>query len=340
MRRLNVAIVGCGSISKTHILALSRTDKAVLYAVCDRNAERARAVGEAERAVVYTDIDQLLGDPAVDVVLILTASGTHADLGIQAAKAGKHVIVEKPIDISMDKAKQLVKTCRENGVTLSCIFQHRYDTDVQALKQAIREGRLGTLNAGCCHTKWYRGQAYYDEVDWRGTKAMDGGGALMNQGIHQLDLFQYLMGDVDEVYACCATRAHERIDVEDLCMAVLKFKNGALGLLEASTVANPGFYSRIDVNGSKGSVILQNNSVVEWKLEDGEAYQATTTELPHLRQLEDILDSINEGRDSLVCGEEALKPLCIIEAAYRSAELGRPVKVVYQQEDGNDIYGE
>lgn len=333
MRPLNFAIVGCGAISKTHILALEKTEKACLYAVCDRNPERAGQVGEAGHAVVYTEYDRLLEDPQVDVVLILTASGTHGDLGIRAARAGRHVVVEKPIDISVPKARELVETCREMGVSLSCIFQHRYDKDVRALKQAIREGRLGELNAGCCHTKWYRGQAYYDEVDWRGTKALDGGGALMNQGIHQLDLFQYLMGDVEEVSAYCATRAHERIDVEDLCMAVLKFKNGALGLMEASTVANPGFYSRIDINGSKGSVILQNNTVQEWKLEDGEEYTGSKTELPHLIQLEEIADSIREGRDCMVSGEEALKALCIIEAIYKSAELGKPVKVAYQQED-------
>ncbi len=332
MRQLNFAIIGCGSISKTHILALNKTEKASLYAVCDRDLKRAEAVGRENNAVVYTDMDEMLKDPKVDVVLILTASGTHADLGIRAAAAGKHVVVEKPIDISAAKARELIRACRAGGVSLSCIFQHRYDRDVQALKQAIREGRLGELNAGCCHTKWYRGQAYYDEVDWRGTKALDGGGALMNQGIHQLDLFQYLMGDVDEVSAYCATRAHTGIDVEDLCMAVLKFKNGALGLLEASTVANPGFYSRIDINGSKGSVILQNNTVQEWKLEDGQEYQATKTELPHLIQLEDIIDSIAGGCDSMVSGEEALKALCIIEAVYQSAELGKPVKVAYQQE--------
>ena len=331
MKPLNFAIVGCGVISKTHILALGKSEKACLYAVCDRDPERAAAAGAAAHAVVYTELDRLLADPLVDVVLILTASGTHGELGIRAARAGKHVVVEKPIDVSVPKARELVHTCREMGVSLSCIFQHRYDADVQALKRAIREGRLGGLNAGCCHTKWYRGQAYYDEVDWRGTKALDGGGALMNQGIHQLDIFQYLMGDVEEVTAFCATRAHERIDVEDLCMAVLKFKNGALGLLESSTVANPGFYTRIDINGSKGTVILQNNTVQEWRLEDGEEYQGTKTELPHLLQLDEIADSIREGRDSLVNGEEALKALCIIEAIYRSAELGRPVKVEYQE---------
>lgn len=329
MKKVNYAVIGCGSISKTHIKALQQVEKAVLYAVCDKSEERAKAAAAETGAVIYTDMDELLADEKVDAVIILTASGMHADMGMKAAKAGKHVVVEKPIDISVEKAMQLIEVCEENHVSLSCIFQHRYDEDTKALKKAVEEGRLGTLNAGCCHTKWYREQEYYDEVDWRGTKRYDGGGALMNQGIHQLDMFQFLFGDVDEVFAYCATRAHERIDVEDLCMATLKFKNGALGLLEASTVANPGFYTRIDVNGSKGSVILQNNTIQEWKVEGEESRQGTKTELPHRLQLEEITESILSGKPSLVNGREALKVLSLVEAIYKSALTGKPEKVIY-----------
>lgn len=200
-RKINYAIVGCGAISRTHIRALKQMEKAVLYAVCDKSKERAEEAAAETGALVYTDLDDMLGDKNVDAVIILTASGMHGDMGMKAAKAGKHVIVEKPIDISVIKAKQLIRVCDENNVTLSCIFQHRYDKDTKELIKAVREGRLGTLHAGCCHTKWYRGQAYYDEVEWRGTRQYDGGGALMNQGIHQLDLFQYIMGEVDEVFA-------------------------------------------------------------------------------------------------------------------------------------------
>ncbi|MED9904873.1 MAG: Gfo/Idh/MocA family oxidoreductase [Lachnospiraceae bacterium] len=330
MKNVNYAILGCGAIAKTHIKALAQVKNAKLYAVCDKSMERVQAAAEQTGAVPYTDMDEMLKDKEVDAVIILTASGMHADMGMRAANAGKHVIVEKPIDISVKKARCLIETCDKNGVTLSCIFQHRYDEDTIALKEAVKEGRLGRLDAGCCHTKWYRGQAYYDEVDWRGTKKYDGGGALMNQGIHQLDYFQYVMGEVDEVFAYCATRAHERIDVEDLCMATLKFKNGALGILEASTVATPGFYTRIDINGSKGTVILQNNTIQQWKVEGEEERQGTFTELPHRLQLQEITDSILAGRPSLVNGREAVKVLCLAEAIYRSAESGRPEKVIYE----------
>ena len=330
MKKVNYGILGCGGIAQTHMKALALVENAKLYAVCDRTPERAKAAAEQTGAVAYTDMDEMLADSEVDAVIILSASGMHADMGIRAANAGKHVIVEKPIDISVEKAKLLIEACDKNGVTLSCIFQHRYDEDTIALKKAVEEGRLGRIDAGCCHTKWYRGQAYYDEVDWRGTKKYDGGGALMNQGIHQLDFFQYIMGEVDEVFAYCATRAHERIDVEDLCMATLKFKNGALGIMEASTVANPGFYTRIDVNGSKGTVILQNNTIKEWKIEGEEERKGTFTELPHRLQLQEITDSILEGKPSLVNGQQALKSLCIAEAVYRSAKSGRPEKVIYE----------
>lgn len=329
-KKVNYGILGCGGISKTHIKALGFLENAALYAVWDRTAKRAQEAAEQTGAKAYEDMDAMLADQNVDAVIILTASGAHGDMGIRAANAGKHVIVEKPLDISVEKAKLLIEACDKNGVTLSCIFQHRYDEDTVALKKAVEEGRLGRINAGCCHTKWYRAQEYYDQVEWRGTKKYDGGGALMNQGIHQLDLFQYIMGDVEEVFAYCAVRAHERIDVEDLCMATLKFKNGALGILEASTVAAPGFYTRIDVNGSKGTVILQNNTVKEWKVDGEEERKGTFTELPHRLQLKEITDSILEGRDSLVNGREALKSLCIAEAVYRSAKSGMPEKVIYE----------
>lgn len=329
-KKVNYAILGCGAISQTHIKALARVEKAVLYAVCDKDEERAKEAASETGALIFNDLDQMLADKNVDAVIVLTASGTHGDMGMLAARAGKHVIVEKPIDISVEKAKQLIHTCEEHHVSLSCIFQHRYDADTIALAEAVREGRLGALNAGCCHTKWYREQTYYDEVGWRGTRQYDGGGALMNQGIHQLDLFQFIMGEVEEVFAYCATRAHERIDVEDLCMAALKFRNGALGILEASTVAKPGFYTRIDINGSRGSVILQNNAVIEWKVEGEEAYRTQKTDLPHRLQLEEITESILAGKPSLVNGKEALKALQVVEAIYRSAETGRPEKVCYE----------
>ncbi len=330
MKKVNFAIIGCGTISSTHIAALKEISKAQLIAVYDRSIEKVQAIAQIEHVKGYTDMESLLADDEDDAVIILTASGMHADMGIKAAQAKKHVIVEKPIDIDVDKAKHLIKQCGQNNVKLSCIFQHRYDQDTITLKEAIEDNKLGVIHSGCCHTKWFRSQAYYDETPWRGTKELDGGGALMNQSIHQLDLFQYLMGDVEEVFGYTATRAHTGIDVEDIAMATLKFKNGAIGILEANVCAYPGFNTRIDLCGSKGTVILEDNKVTHWALKSGETYQSRKTDFPHKEQLEEITNAILENRDPLVTGDEALKSLILVEAIYQSSILGRPIKVDYR----------
>ena len=177
MKQLNYGIVGCGAISQTHIRALEQIEGARVYGVCSRNQEKAAETAKAVGAKWYPDMGRMLKDSEIDVVLILTASGMHSNMGVEAARAGKHVIVEKPLDISVEKGKRLIAECEKAGVTLNCIFQHRFDEDVIALKEAIAAGRLGALYGGCCHTKWYRTQDYYDQVDWRGTLKLDGGGA-------------------------------------------------------------------------------------------------------------------------------------------------------------------
>jgi predicted dehydrogenase len=277
----------------------------------------------------------------IDIVSVLTPSGLHAEIGIAAARAGKHVIVEKPMDITLERAGALILACREAGVKLCVISQHRFDPAVVALKQAVVEGRLGQLNFGGSHTKWYRSQDYYDSGDWRGTWALDGGGALINQSIHYVDILQYILGPVSELHAYCATRAHERIEVEDLAVASLKFRSGALGLLEGSTSAYPGFCARLDVYGSDGSVIIENDSVSEWRMRSGETNPVPTQEagfiggssskdiwhFSHRCQIADMLDAIREDREPLVNGDEGRKPLEIVLAVYESARTGKPVKL-------------
>ncbi|GAQ24943.1 Gfo/Idh/MocA family protein [Tepidanaerobacter syntrophicus] len=325
---VNFAIIGLGSISTTHIAALKEIDEANLVAVYDRTIEKAKKVAAMENVKGYSDIDLLLKNEDIDAVIILTASGLHADLGIKAAQAKKHVIVEKPIDINVNKARDLIEHCKRNNVKLSCIFQHRFDSDILNLKKAIDENKLGKLNSGCCHTKWFRPQEYYNEVAWRGSREL-GGGALINQGIHQLDLFQYLMGDVEEVYGYAETLAHVDIDAEDVAMAVLKFKNGAIGILEANVCAYPGFNTRIDISGNDGTVILENNTVKQWKLRNGEEYAGSETVFPHKIQLQDIVSAIKENREPAVNGEEALKSLILVDAIYKSSTTGKPIKVNY-----------
>jgi predicted dehydrogenase len=260
------------------------------------------------------------------------------------------VLTEKPIDVSLEAADRLIKACADAGVVLSCISQHRFDDAMIRTKEALDEGKFGTLTFGGSHTKWYRTQEYYDSGDWRGTWELDGGGALMNQSVHYVDMLQYIMGEAEEVTAYCATRAHVRIQVEDVAAAILKFKNGAIGLLEGNTAAFPGFHTRLDINGTQGSVIIENDKIREWRFQaEGEsmpgfygsssktaqakpeeatgASSAAISVNSHQRQIQDVVDAILTGRKPAVTGELARHPLAIILAVYESARTGRPVKV-------------
>jgi predicted dehydrogenase len=290
----------------------------------------------------------MLKDGNIDLVHVCVPSGLHAELGVKAAKAGKHVLVEKPIDVTLEAADRLIKACDEAGVLLSCISQHRFDDAMIEAHEALEKGLFGRLTFGGSHTKWYRSQEYYDSGDWRGTWALDGGGALMNQSVHYVDMLQYMMGQVDEVSAYCATLAHERIEVEDVAAASLKFKSGAVGLLEGNTTAFPGFCTRLDIYGCDGGIIVDNDRIRERKfrsegaggggfygeVSDGDearqgagAASAAIGADSHQRQIQDVMDAIQQGRQPKVTGRDARHPLAIILAVYESSRLGRPVKV-------------
>jgi UDP-N-acetyl-2-amino-2-deoxyglucuronate dehydrogenase len=340
-RTFNFAIVGYGMIAGIHAASIAELPNARLAAVCGNNRDRTEAFAAAYGAAVYTDYDEMLVNDEIDIVCILTPSGTHAKLGIAAARAGKHVIVEKPIDITLESADLLIETCRASGVKLCCISQHRYDHAVVELKKAADAGMLGQLNFGASHTKWYRSQEYYDRTAWRGTWAMDGGGALINQSIHYVDLLLYIMGPVEEVFAYCATRGHERIEVEDIAAAAVKFKTGAIGLIEANTTAYPGFSTRLDIYGTNGSVIIENDKVKEWKLANGFEYVPPSEDAnvkigaasvdishhSHKEQIKHFLACIEEGKETLVNGEEARTTLQTVLSIYESARTGKPIKI-------------
>jgi len=339
---LGFAIVGCGVIGPQHAVAISEMPGARLVAVCDVAADRAQALADRHGAAAYTDYAAMLLRPDLDVVVVATPGGLHAQMGMSAARAGKHVIVEKPMDVSLAKADALAGACAEAGVKLCVISQHRFDPVVEALRRAVADNQLGTLNFGAAHTKWWRAQEYYDSADWRGTWALDGGGALINQSIHYVDLLQYIMGPVAEVSAYAATRAHVRLEVEDVVVAAVKFKSGALGLIEGNTAAYPGLVTRLDIYGSDGAVVIENDAVKEWQLRSGAAGPAAADSgttiagtssaniwhIPHRRQIQDMIDAIREDRPPRVDGAEGRKPLEIVLAVYESARTGRPVRLV------------
>jgi len=345
-KTMNFAIIGCGVIGPTHALSIVELPGTRLVAVCDIIQDRARNLAQRFSAYgnpveAHTDYNEMLRRDDIDVVNVATPSGLHAQVGMAVARAGKHVIVEKPMDITLAKADALIKTCQAAGVKLCCISQHRFDQATKELKKAVEEKKLGQLNFGGAYTQWYRTQEYYDSGDWRGTWSLDGGGALMNQSIHYVDLLQYIMGPVVEVHAFCATRAHTRIEVEDTAVAALKFKSGALGVIEGMTSAYPGYCARLEVYGSDGGITIENDLIKDWQLRCGEkpapaeeignlivgTSSAEIWQVSHRRQVQEMIQAIREDRDPLVNGAEGRKPLALILAIYESARTGKPVKL-------------
>ncbi len=343
---IRFALIGCGVIAPTHARSIMELPNARLVAVCDLVEAKARALAgqfttEFGPPAVYTDYHRLLEREEVDVVSVLTPSGTHACIGSDVARAGRHVLVEKPMDVILERADALISTCQAAGVKLGVISQHRFDPAIVALKRAVDENRLGQLNFCGSHTKWYRSQEYYDSGDWRGTLALDGGGALINQSIHYVDLMSYIMGPIEELSAYCATRAHTRIEVEDIAVAAVRFRSGALGIIEGNTAAYPGFCARLDVYGTDGSVIIENDRVKEWRLRSGEPYPGEDGPThfiggtsshdiwhhSHRRQIQDMIEAICTGREPLVNGAEGRRALQIVLAVYESARTGRPVRL-------------
>ncbi len=332
-------IVGTGVIAAVHAEAIAALPGAALAAVTDVAPAAAAAFAAARGCAAEPDLDALLARPDVDVVSVCVPSGLHAEVGIRAAKAGKHLAVEKPIDVTLAAADRLIEAARAAGVALTVISQHRFDPDVIEAKRLLDGGALGRLVLGEASTKWYRTQAYYESAAWRGTRAMDGG-SLMNQGIHYVDLLRWCMGPVTEVTAICATQAHQ-IEVEDTSLALLRFSSGAVGTIVASTAVFPGFAQRLEITGTEGTVAVEDGALVRSAFgserhEPGGGPQAGGTAAAasnpaavaagsHAAQLADLLAAIEEGREPAVSGEAGRAALKIVCAVYESSGSGRTV---------------
>lgn len=340
-------IVGCGMIAEFHARAIAEIPGARLVAVLDRNPPKAAkiaglAVGECR---AYDDLDAMLDHPGLDVVCVCTPSGSHRDPAVKAARAGKHVVVEKPLEITVPRADAIIRACDDAGVRLCAIFPSRFSPANVALKAAIDAGRFGRLTLGDTYVKWWRSQDYYDSGKWRGTWDLDGGGALMNQAIHNVDLLQWLMGEVESAQAMTALLAHERIEVEDTAVAILRFRSGALGVIEATTGAFPGILKRTEIHGDRGSARVEQDDVTLWSFADERPEDAgvlappgtTTTggagdpraisHAGHREQLADFLRAIDTGAPARVDGREGRKAVEIIQAIYRSARVEGPVRL-------------
>lgn len=339
-------IVGCGVIAPYHARAIAELPEARLVAVADPKPDNAHQFATEFGAEAYTDVHELLARPDLDIICVCVPTGLHAEIGMKVAAARKHVIVEKPIEVTLEAADRLIAACKSNGVELAVISQHRWDAGVRELKELVDSGRLDALVLGDAIVKWYRTQQYYDSAGWRGTWKLDGGGALMNQGVHYVDLLQWVMGPVERVFARSRTSAHERIEVEDIAVAVLSFASRAVGILECSTAVYPGLSERLEVSGTGGTAIVEAGllKVRELKDEKGEtppyggklaatgdgrgwaaANPADISHRGHREQLADMIEAIENGRRPLIDGVEARKPLEVILAVYESARTGRDV---------------
>lgn len=346
-------IVGCGMISKFHAKAIQDIPDAELVAVHTSNPEHGQAVAEIVGGCeIDTDFEQFLKHPGLEIVNICTPSGAHRDPAVAAAEAGKHVVVEKPLEITLSRCDEIIGACRKNSVKLCTIFPSRFSPANRTLKEAIDGGRFGQLTLGDTYVKWWRPQEYYDSGGWRGTWELDGGGAYMNQAIHNVDLLYWLMGDVAEISGVTETRAHERIEVEDVGVAALRFQNGALGTIEATTSAWPGLLKKTEIHGTGGSVIVEQDDVLMWdfaeKTPEDEAIKekfakkvggtggasdpSAISHAGHREQLQDLIDAIQTGREPLVDGEEGRKSVEIILAVYQSSWTGRHVGLPLEQD--------
>ena len=337
MDKVRFGIIGCGVISSFHARAIADIEEAELYGCVDAYAPSAERFAKEHGVKQYASLEEMLSDPAIDAVTICTPSGLHTQQAIAAMRAGKHVVCEKPMSLTLEQADELIRTANETGVKVCIISQFRFTPAVQAVKKAIEAGALGKIVSGSLQMKYFRSDEYYASGAWRGTWAMDGGGCLMNQGIHGVDLLQYLVGPVTRVSAFCKTQTRP-IETEDSAAAALEFACGAVGTLEGSTTCFPGYPRRIEICGEKGSVVLEEDEIVRWDLpeerpETQESVSAAASDPSairaegHERQLANMVRAILGEEPLWVDAKEGKKPVEIILSIYRSSETGRPVEI-------------
>jgi predicted dehydrogenase len=336
-------------IARFHARALADVPGTRVVALVSRSEANARAMAQQLSLTcdVSTDLNAVLARPDVHVVIVTTPSGAHREPAVAAAETGKHVVVEKPLEITTQRCDEIIAACDRHRVKLCTIFPSRFGDANRALKAAVDAGRFGRLTLAETTCKWWRSQAYYDEGGWKGTQALDGGGALMNQAIHNVDLLLWMMGPVTQISGLTATLAHERIEVEDTAVACLRFANGALGVIQATTSVHPGLPKTIAIHGDHGTAIIEQDDVLRWELtpemEEDKAVRAqfavksgasggssnpgAISHVGHARQLDDFVRAIRNNTSPLVDGREGRKAVEVIAAIYQSAATGRTVLI-------------
>lgn len=369
MEKVKTAIVGCGKVGHMHARALNSVPESVFTAVCGREINKTRIFAEQYGVRAYSDIEEMVADAGVEAVIICTPHPNHAEPAVKAAKAGLHVLVEKPLASSLEDCDKIINAAKENGVILGTVCQRRFYTPVQRVKNAIDGGKIGRPVLGTVNMLGWREEAYYSSDPWRGTWKGEGGGVLVNQAPHQLDLLQWFMGPIDELYGYWSNLNHPYIEVEDTAVAVIKFKNGGIGNIIVSNSQNPALFGKVHIHGENGASIGvqtdggamfiagmsnileppvndlwtirgEEHFIDKWKQEDTEFFNnIDPMQYYHERQVEDFLRAVIKSTKPLIDGEEGRKTVEIFTAIYRSNRDRAPVKFPLKPENREDFDG-
>ncbi len=343
-KKFGFAIIGTGSIAHIHAQAIAAIDSAVLVGVFSKTKQKAEEFARKYNCSVYDSLDSLLKAEDLDIVCICTPSGAHMEPALQSIEAGKHCFIEKPLEVSLEKCDLIIQKAQEKNVKVAVVFPSRFYPSSNKIKQALDAERFGNLVLGSAYVKWSRDEKYYASAPWRGTWDLDGGGALMNQAIHSVDLLQWYMGPVVSVRALVANRRHTTIEVEDTVVATLKFASGALGTIECTTAAFPGSLKRLEIVGTEGTAILEENNLLTWQFrreeKEDDAIRQEYSGLVskggvadpmdigyygHEQQILDFIEAIRQDTSPLIDGEEGRKSVQIVSAVYESARTGQEI---------------
>ncbi len=346
-KQFGFGIVGAGMISQFHAKAIAEIAHASLVGVYSINKNKSEDLARLHNCTAFGTLDEMLRHPAIDIVCICTPSGIHLDPAIKCIEAGKHCLIEKPLEVTLERCDRIIEAASKAGVKTGVIFPSRFHESSVLLKKALDENRFGDLVLGDAYVKWSRSKEYYQSGKWRGTWQYDGGGALMNQGIHSVDMLQWYMGPVASVQSVAANIRHKNIEVEDTLVATIQFQNGALGTIECSTAVFPGSLKRIEIMGTEGTVAMEEDKLIKWQFENAKSEDAIINHLiqgntissggasdpagisfkGHQNQLEDMIRSIETGKAALIDAPEGRKSVEIVLAIYESARSGNTVKI-------------
>lgn len=344
-QQFGFGIIGAGTIAAIHAQAIALIPQAKLYGIYSKTAENSKKFAREYQCTAYESYEAMLDVPEIDIICICTPSGLHMDPALQAMQKGKHCVIEKPLEVSLEKCDRIIEASNQTGLKAAVIFPSRFYSASQQLKKALEEKRFGNLVLGDAYVKWSRSEAYYKSAAWRGTWALDGGGALMNQGIHSVDLIQWYMGDVKSVQAVTANIRHKNIEVEDTVVATLEYSNGALGVIQSSTAVYPGALKRIELMGDKGTAVMEESNLIKWEFENpqpgdihvvnhapsaingGVSNPSAISTYGHQQQLQDMIDAITHNKVPMIDAVEGRKSVAIVLAIYESARTGKKVNI-------------